>query len=129
MIKKCFQMALLLAVFPAMAETPVYTGGIALEKTANLAKQSIPLPDGNPKPLLALAARHGAAQGHFSGKAAELIKKQFGKPVPIHIEAKKVGRVKDQPKCDQIRLTYKTTPQFASIAPEQIVNVAVCPNR
>lgn len=120
---------ILTAACYAAAETPVYTGGIALEKTAALSKQSLPLPDGNPQPLLALAARHGTAKGHFSGKAAEAVGKQFGKAVPIYVEAVKIGKVKEQPRCDQIRLTYKTDRQFAASAPEKQIDVAVCPKR
>lgn len=111
------------------AESPVYTGGISLERTAALVKQSIPLTDGNPQPLLALAARHGSARGHFSGKAAAAVRQQFGRDIPLYIEAVKVGKVKGQPKCDRIRLTYKTDKQFAAIAPEKQIDVAVCPKR
>ncbi|HGM0772835.1 TPA: hypothetical protein ACKJ12_000572 [Neisseria gonorrhoeae] len=47
----------------ALAASLPYTGGIALEKTEALARTSIPLPDGKPDALLALAMRHGSAKG------------------------------------------------------------------
>ncbi|EMU0852519.1 hypothetical protein V3M32_002149, partial [Neisseria gonorrhoeae] len=71
----------------ALAASLPYTGGIALEKTEALARTSIPLPDGKPDALLALAMRHGSAKGYFSGRAAAAVKQKFRQDIPIFVEA------------------------------------------
>lgn len=113
----------------AFANDKPFTGGIALEKTASLVKQSIPLPTGNPEPLLALAMRHGQAQGHFSDKAAEAVAMRFGKPIPILVAAKRLERMKDSPHCHKVSLTFSTTPEFSSSAPTQVIETKVCAKR
>lgn len=129
-MSKTLLLGLIVSLMPlAATASEVFTGGVALEKTAQLAKQSIPLNDGNPEPVLALAARHGKALGHFSGKAAEAVRKTYGKPIPIYVIAEKTGAVSGQPGCSKIQLTYKTSPEYASSSPEQKIDVAVCPKR
>ena len=116
------------AVVPLSAASP-YNGGIALDKTEKLAKESIPLPDGKTDVLLALAMRHGSAKGHFSGKAAQAIRQQYKKNIPIFIEAVRYESLKNKPDCNRVRLTFKSTPQFENIAPSQSVDIEVCPKR
>lgn len=72
----------LLAASAATAAADTFTGGISLDKTVKLAQQPIALPDGNPQPILALAARHGQAKGYFSGKAAEAVANNLDAPYP-----------------------------------------------
>lgn len=118
----CFQTAWVQAA-------DIYTGAISLDKTVKLAQQSIPLPDANPQPVLALAMRHGQAKGHFSGKAAELIKQKYGKSIPILVEAVRKEAIKGKPGCNRVQLTFKTTPEFEQTAPKQSVDIEVCPNK
>ena len=53
-MSKTLLLGVIVSLIPLSAPaSEVFTGGIALEKTAQLAKQSIPLNDGNPEPVLA----------------------------------------------------------------------------
>lgn len=128
MTSKALAAMLLTTAATAFAAQP-YTGGIALDKTEKLAQTSIPLPNGRPDAVLALAMRHGRAKGHFSGRAAAAIKQQYGKEIPIHIEAVKKEAVKGKAGCNKVTLTFKTTPEFERMAPTQSVDIEVCPNR
>lgn len=119
---------LLFAALPVSA-SDIYTGGIALEKTAKLAQESVPLPDGNPQPVLALAMRHGQAKGHFSGKAAEAVRQQYGRDIPISVTAERKEAVSGKPGCRKIRLTYKSGGAFAGRYPDKSIDVEVCPNK
>ena len=74
------------AVVPLSAASP-YNGGIALDKTVKLAKESIPLSDGKPDVLLALAMRHGSANGNFCGMAAHAIVQPNTKKFQIFMAA------------------------------------------
>lgn len=122
MLMLCLQTASALAA-------DVYTGGIALDKTAQLAQQSTPLPDGNPQTVLALAMRHGRAKGHFSGKAADAIKQKYGKNIPIFVEAVRQEVIRGKPRCHRVQLIFKTLPEFEKLAPAQNVDIEVCPNQ
>lgn len=113
----------------AWANDGVFTGGIALDKTALLAKQSIALPTGNPEPILALAMRHGKAQGHFSGQAAQAIKQRYGKAIPIYVSAERLERIKEQPDCHKVKLVFSTSQEFEHTAPPQTIETAVCIKR
>ena len=67
MINK-LKLTTLVAVCMSMVVGPLhaaetFNGGISLDKTEKLVKSSIPLPDGKPDVLLALAMRHGLARG------------------------------------------------------------------
>lgn len=106
-----------------------YTGGIALDKTAQLAKETIAVPNGNPQQLIALAARHGHAKGRFTGQAAEAVAKRFGKPIPIYIEATDIGEVVGQAGCRHIKLRYYTSASYQAKYADRYVEVAACPNR
>lgn len=133
MINK-LKLTTLVAVCMSMVVGPLhaaetFNGGISLDKTEKLVKSSIPLPDGKPDVLLALAMRHGSARGHFSGKAAAAVHKQFKKEVPIYIEAVRQEALKNKPGCNKVRLTFKTTPQYESLAPTQSIDMEVCPNK
>ena len=102
-------------------------GSISLDKTAGLAAAGIPLPDGKPQPLLALAMRHGTAKGYFSGAAAQAIKTKFGQEVPIFVTATKLEPIKNKPGCNKVQLTFKASEKFAASYPEQSLLIAVCP--
>lgn len=126
-IKRLTVYLLCLAAMPALAE--VYTGGIALSQTEAAAKQSVPVTDGNPQTVIALAMRHGKARGHFAGKAEEAMKKQFGKPIPIYIEAERMEKIPGKTGCHRVRVTYKTSPELAAQAPSEAMDIEACPNR
>lgn len=106
-----------------------YTGGIPLSNTSEAAKHSLALTKGDPRPVVALAMRHGKARGHFAGQAAAFIKQKTGVAAPIYVEATKKGPVKGQPQCNEVELRFFTSPAFASTYPEQVSTMAVCPNR
>lgn len=118
---------LLIVAFSMNSNANVFTGGIPLSETENLAKTSLPINDGNPQALLALAARHGYAKGHFAGPAAEVMRKKFGRSVPVNIEAKRIGQVSGQPDCSHIRLTYKTGANGKDVS-QETMDMSVCPN-
>ena len=106
-----------------------YTGGIPLSNTAEATKHSLALTKGDPRPVVALAMRHGKARGHFAGQAAAFIKQKTGVAAPIFVEATKKGAVKGQPQCNEVELRFFTSPAFASTYPEQVSTMAVCPKR
>ncbi len=128
MITKCLIASLSLCVATAVwANT--YTGGIPLSSTLDASKHSLALTKGDPRPVVALAMRHGKARGHFAGQAAAFIKQKTGIDAPIYVEATKKGPVKGQPQCNEVELKFFTSPAYASTYPEQISTMAVCPNR
>lgn len=131
MNKLYFKIIILFSIWSSFvsAESGIFTGGISLEKTAFLAKQSIALPDGNPEPILALAMRHGKAQGYFSDKAAAAIKQRYGKAIPIFVSAERLERMKGQPECHKVKLVFSTSSEFVNIAPAQTIETAVCAKR
>ena len=71
----------------------------------------IPLPKGDPRPLLALAAKYGQARGEITGEAAELIKKKTNSSAKVMINAHRIGDIPKQPGCKKVRLTYTSTSQ------------------
>ncbi|EMT2699976.1 hypothetical protein OMC81_001554, partial [Neisseria gonorrhoeae] len=103
----------------ALAASLPYTGGIALEKTEALARTSIPLPDGKPDALLALAMRHGSAKGYFSGRAAAAVKQKFRQDIPIFVEAVRMEEIKNKPGCNRVRLTFHTSPALSQTFPSE----------
>ena len=105
----------------ALAASLPYTGGIALEKTEALARTSIPLPDGKPDALLALAMRHGSA--------AAAIKQKFRQDIPIFVEAVRMEEIKNKPGCNRVRLTFHTSPALSQTFPSEIMDIEACPNR
>ena len=115
------------AIGAVSAET--FNGGIPLKETEALAKQIIPLPKGDPKPLLALAMRHGEAHGQFTGKAAAAMKKKFGRDIPIFIDAVKTVTPKGKSDCGVVRLTFRSDDKNAAAVPPESVAIEVCPNR
>lgn len=121
MIKAVFLLSLLIEGL-----RPVYAREI---DTPALSKQVIPLDNGDPRPLIALAAKYGSAKGQISGKAAEIIKKRTGSDAPVFVEAIKVGVVPDQPGCAKIKITYSTSKEYAAEFSQQPqLEVAACPN-
>lgn len=97
-----------------------------------LSKQVIPLDDGDPRPVMALAAIHGSARGQITGKAADVIKQRSGSAAPVFVDAKRIGAVPDQPGCSKVRLTYSTSKEFAAQFAKQPIptlDIAVCPNK
>lgn len=111
------------------ASSTIFNAGIPLEKTAHLSETLIPLPDANPQILLAIAARHGKAKGQFTEQAALAMKQQFGKEIPIFIQATRIGKIPEQKDCVQVRLTFSTSPEYSSTYPAESIDMAVCPNR
>ena len=98
--------------------------------TLALSKQIIPLNDGDPRPVMALAVKHGTAKGQITGKAAEIMKQRSGSDAPVFIEATKVGAVINQPGCSKVRLTYSTSKKYAATFSQQpSMEIAVCPNK
>lgn len=123
---------LILVLLSSMAinsNAKVFDGGIPLNKTEYMTEKEINLPDANPKPVLALAMRHGHAKGRFTGEAEAMMTQKYGKKVPIYVEAKKIGSVKGQPECGEIQMTFRTTKLLESEYPSQTVMMSVCPNK
>ncbi|EPH9125458.1 hypothetical protein V3L65_002179, partial [Neisseria gonorrhoeae] len=89
----------------------------------------IPLPDGKPDALLALAMRHGSAKGYFSGRAAAAVKQKFRQDIPIFVEAVRMEEIKNKPGCNRVRLTFHTSPALSQTFPSEIMDIGACPNR
>lgn len=125
MIKKSV-LILLSVSWGTLAFAQPFTGGIALKETEGLSKGSIALPKGDPRPLIALAMRHGKAQGHLSGDAAKHIKMKMGREVPVSIIVTKGQAVKNQPGCNEIELFFSSP--IPTGYSEEKIKVVACPN-
>ena len=117
-----FIAALLVGLFvlPAMAQAP-------LDYEA-MSKRVIPLPKGDPRPLLALAARYGQARGEITGQAADVIREKTGSDAKVTITARRLGDIPDQPGCKKVRLTYTSSvakPAQSKQPPS--IDTSVCP--
>ncbi len=123
------RICLLAILLMGITNTPVLAQQI---DTLALSKQLIPLDDGDPRPVMALAAIHGSARGQITGKAADVIKQRSGSAAPVFVDAKKVGNVPGQPGCSKVRLSYSTSKEFAAQFAKQPIptlDIAVCPNK
>lgn len=98
-------------------------------KEADLPKTEIPMPKGDPKVILAIAAKYGEARGRITGEAAQAILLKTGSKAPILVFATRKAALSDRPTCVTVQLAYKTTPEFQKHFKEQTLDVAVCPKK
>lgn len=98
-------------------------------KEADLPKTEIPMPKGDPKVILAIAAKYGEAKGRITGEAARSITFKTGSKAPVLVYAKRKAALNDRPTCFTVQLTYTTTPEFQKQFKEQTLDVAVCPKK
>lgn len=115
--KRFIIIAAVILALPAAAQVPLDFESIAKN-------QVIPLPKGDPRPLLALAAKYGQASGQITGEAAKLIAEKTGSNAKIMITAQRIGDVPNQPGCKKVRLTYTSTSQPGKTPS---IDTSVCP--
>lgn len=77
---------------------------IPTQDRKKLSETVIDLPDGDVRPILAVAASEGHATGRIVGKAAELISKQFGQGHVVMIKARRTEELVKG--CPKIIATY-----------------------
>lgn len=83
---------------------PIESKNITSQDNKNLYESVIDLPDGDVRPILAIAASEGRATGRIAGKAAELISKQFGSGHIVMIKARRTDELVKS--CPKIIATY-----------------------
>lgn len=120
---------ILIVAVAAILAMPAVTQAQAPLDFESIAKNKvIPLPKGDPRPLLALAAKYGQARGEITGEAAELIKKKTGSNAKIMITAQRIGDVPAQPGCKKVRLTYSSTAESTTQSGKtSSIDTSVCP--
>lgn len=83
---------------------PVNPNSISSQDKKKLSDVVIDLPDGDVRPILAVAASEGRATGRLVGKAAELISKQFGAGHTVMVKARRTDEMVNG--CPKIIATY-----------------------
>lgn len=83
---------------------PTDAKNITSQDKKKLSETVIDLPDGDVRPILAVAASEGRATGRIVGKAAALISKQFGSGHVVMIKARKTDELVKG--CPKIIATY-----------------------
>lgn len=93
-----------------IAVVPFARGQAAKESPNNqelydLSRTLVPLPEGDARPLFALAATYGKAEGQFTGKVVEEMTKKMGSKVDIRVYAVSLNELVDG--CPKVKVTIK----------------------
>lgn len=70
-----------------------------------LSKKVVPLPEGDARPLFALAATYGKAEGQFTGKVVGEMTQKMGSKVDVRVYAVLMSELVDG--CPKVKVTIK----------------------
>ena len=118
---------MLLGTVTAISSTLVHADdsnrGSTDPKLSKLPEVIIPIPDGDIRPILAVAAKFGSAKGEFTGKVAKQVFDRFGKAT-VRVKAVKMSELSEG--CPKIIATIY---QVENPSLQQEIPFRVCPNQ
>lgn len=90
-----------------------------------LSKTIVPLPEGDIRPLVALAATYGKAEGQFVGKVVAEMTQKMGSKVDIHVYAVLMAEQADG--CPKVKVTIKDIEHPNVTSEAGVFEVKACP--
>lgn len=119
-----------LCAIGALAVIPLARGQAAKERPNNqelydMSKKLVPLPEGDARPLFALAATYGKAEGQFTGNVVTEMTKKMGSKVDIRVYAVLLDELVDG--CPKVKVTIKDIEHPNMTSDASTFEVKVCP--